>query len=983
MTERVRLPRLLGMSGALVEQARLHPVDMSITFSLRNVSTAQMTLAESDPEVKIHDWMELYTAKGSAGLFRVISVVWTVTRKRVVTLNHAIDTLNDSVWKEQRDFSGTVPEYLAALLAQQTRTWWQLGTCADTAAWKKAGINYNRLSSLLNDLTGERTGYYLAYDFSTTPWKLNFVALPEGVSAQFRLARNISSAVITRDDSEQCNRLYMTWSGKTTEDGVTTLQKEVRVYNNTSSQQRYGVIEKTANVEDDDNADPDAWAAKFLAERAEPMVQITIDGEELEALTGDTWDEYSRGKMALVALPDYGETVTERVYSVTYPDVLGAPTKVKVELNNHLDKFSETLANLKSEVASAGGAAGSAAEAAEIAQENIEAEVRRATGAERSLGQRVTENTEAITLEVTRATEEEGVLSGRITVNYNNITAEVTKRKADDDWLSGRISINADDITEEVTRATAAEETLSGRITINSDAITAEVTRAEGAEETLAGRITVTESNITAEVTNRQNADAALSGRITVNADAISAEVTRAQGAETALSGRLTITESDITTEVTDRTNADNALSSRITQNANSITLQAQTINLKADKTYVDDLVADSITANNAEIWHQVASSITTVTLNATTVNTTTVDATNLRGSNLSVGGGSYSGRAITMGGITSSGSVLSDGGINLDHSHAVTMTESGGSVVVEIGAAQAGNGTATFDIAASQTYRDGVAAARVAGANSVTLSEGSWTSSGSKVITASNGKTVTVSAPSISLSAGSWGSNHKCTVTASSADIPGGAALATLTVDASSQYSAGVTAGANSVTLTDAGWSNGHNVVSASNGQSVTVNLPTITLTGGTTWTSAHKTTVYAETAAVSGSPVATMTVDATGVYNDGYNGGWVTGHSDGYNSGYSEGYDSGYSAGYSAGETDGAGEALAGVTVSHGSWRNGSMTIAANSAAGVQLDTDTVSMPSAATWSVSASVQQHLGITVNINMTAGGYSYYYSTEI
>lgn len=76
---------------------------------------------------------------------------------------------------------------------------------------------------------------------------------------------------------------------------------------------------------------------------------------------------------------------------------------------------------------------------------------------------------------------------------------------------------------------------------------------------------------------------------------------------------------------------------------------------------------------------------------------------------------------------------------------------------------------------------------------------------------------------------------------------------------------------GASSVTLSAAGWSGGSNVVSASNGKSVTVNLPTISLTGGTTWSS-HKTTVYASGGGASGS-LASKEVDATSEYNAGWN--------------------------------------------------------------------------------------------------------------
>lgn len=82
---------------------------------------------------------------------------------------------------------------------------------------------------------------------------------------------------------------------------------------------------------------------------------------------------------------------------------------------------------------------------------------------------------------------------------------------------------------------------------------------------------------------------------------------------------------------------------------------------------------------------------------------------------------------------------------------------------------------------------------------------------------------------------------------------------------------------GAASVTLSAGGWTgpSGTNTVTASNGQSVTVSLPSFTTSGGTSWTSAHQTTVYFSTASVSAA-LASKTVDASSVYSEGYTQGY-----------------------------------------------------------------------------------------------------------
>lgn len=111
------------------------------------------------------------------------------------------------------------------------------------------------------------------------------------------------------------------------------------------------------------------------------------------------------------------------------------------------------------------------------------------------------------------------------------------------------------------------------------------------------------------------------------------------------------------------------------------------------------------------------------------------------------------------------------------------------------------------------------------------------------------------------------------------------GTAVATFlgSADVNFDRAAAVQEGANGVTLSSQGWqSGGRNVVAASNGKSYTVNLPSFSTSGGTTWTSDHKTTVYFSTASVSG-PLASVTVDASSIagdtqaaYNQGYSAGF-----------------------------------------------------------------------------------------------------------
>lgn len=347
----VRRPRLLGSGFA--EQNRLEPSDFSLALPLRDVPSASMTIPD-EINILTHQWMELFTARGSAGLFRVTDIEHGTGGETSVTLRHGIDTLSDDLWPAaQTDYSGTVSGFLGELMSRQTVARWQLGTCEDNANYKKNGINYTRLSDLFAGLINDRNDYYPEYDFSTTPWTINWRALPSAVSAEFRLSRNVESATVSRSDADMCNRLYLSVNTGSVENGVNVNAATYSTYNDTASQEIYGVIARFEDIDTEGVASISDWVNAYFAKRSAPAVQITIDGLELAALTGDTWDEFNRGRMVRAILTDMGETVNERVECVTYPDVLGEPERVEVELANRLDTFTKSMAKVSSTASSA------------------------------------------------------------------------------------------------------------------------------------------------------------------------------------------------------------------------------------------------------------------------------------------------------------------------------------------------------------------------------------------------------------------------------------------------------------------------------------------------------------------------------------------------------------------------------------------------------------------------------------------------------
>ena len=114
--------------------------------------------------------------------------------------------------------------------------------------------------------------------------------------------------------------------------------------------------------------------------------------------------------------------------------------------------------------------------------------------------------------------------------------------------------------------------------------------------------------------------------------------------------------------------------------------------------------------------------------------------------------GTQYYRQAIKMGGVAGSialGYFLGDSttALNLDHYHSISASEgtgaNAGRILITLGAPQASEGSANFNIAATQFYQDGVAAARDEGKAAVTLNDPTWNAISGDL---TSSRTVTVS---------------------------------------------------------------------------------------------------------------------------------------------------------------------------------------------------------------------------------------------
>lgn len=120
----------------------------------------------------------------------------------------------------------------------------------------------------------------------------------------------------------------------------------------------------------------------------------------------------------------------------------------------------------------------------------------------------------------------------------------------------------------------------------------------------------------------------------------------------------------------------------------------------------IESAIAGYLSANELDVSSLVSSSVNTNYLSADSIGADSIST-----GELTIGGTSFTSSSLTMGSVAS-GTIVGPSDINLSHSHAVSV--SGGTVT--LGEVSSSGGS--FNIADTQYYKDGVAAARTSGYN-------------------------------------------------------------------------------------------------------------------------------------------------------------------------------------------------------------------------------------------------------------------------
>lgn len=469
------------------------PVDVSINEEIIPLSHASMTLRSGD-SIPERSYVELFTPNGSAGIYRS-----RVPREGYgdlsvnIELEHAIVEVGDYLFKESLEAELGLSEAFTRAFSHYGGDLWRLGSIPNDMQVILNADHDNVLEVML-DLLEQAPQYYMTFDFSVRPWKINVVQKPMDISAEGRLSRNVKSARISKDDSNLCTRLFM--------EGLPKAENESIGHIDADTIGIYGLVEREiSGSKDYTEAQAMRVAETYLEANKHPRLSVSINGIDFSSITGESIDRIALGKRYRLVVD--GVSTEENITAIAWNSVYNDPMSVTITVAQGEDTIIEFMHNqdkktrkvtkaneeLYWEMTSEDGLlhATISATEKELRTEYTEA----IANTDTKLSTRITQNARSITLEAERASTAEGVLQGKITVEADRITQEVTARKDGEATLQGKITVQADRITAEVTRATTAEGTLSGRITVEANRITNEVTRAIDEERALRGALEV------------------------------------------------------------------------------------------------------------------------------------------------------------------------------------------------------------------------------------------------------------------------------------------------------------------------------------------------------------------------------------------------------------------------------------------------------------------------------------------------------------
>ena len=658
-------------------------------------STATMELGPADPEIPVGSWLlddEPGTGEG---------IVWRTrsadnnfnTETRNITLEHIISTLQDDVlfgehtWE---DIAGAGASDCSAkqaaeyILARQSL--WVLGDFEFTERWPYK-FNGDSLFSALQTVTASCPDAYWEYDLSRIPFRLHVRRISDETTCEMRPGRNIRTIKRVIDRSGMYTRHYPIGKDDLHISGD-YISKNEAIYGKVCK------IETYSGAETEDALR--SWAWERLKRHCEPKVTVTIGGLELSEATGESLDRLTLNRRCRVPLPEFGTTITERIIRIRVTDKVRKKEEVAVTLGNEIPDLAAIVGEVEKEQASGrgGGGRGGMKQAGEDHAWFVDTDEHVGMVAEAIIGHgpdgvdwsRVAEvivDGNGIHNRVTRAEGYMVVLEAKIDLTEEKLRAEFTDVTAS---LRSELEMSAASLRvefENLNNSTRSE------LQITSESLRTEFTNEINSTRS---ELQITSESLRTEFTNEINSTRS---ELQITSESLRTEFTNLNNSTRS---ELEITSQSLRSTIT---NTAEGLQSQIDQNAEAISLRvskgnvATQLSVECGNVSVTggNLTVDGmVTANSVQSAIAQIAALSVIGLNAsgTIKSTTGVEAPDF---NLSGGGALSNAVQQIFDGVA-------DGGrVTFTYSHFAGQ-----------------NGTFSFNIADTQYYQDGVAAALARG---------------------------------------------------------------------------------------------------------------------------------------------------------------------------------------------------------------------------------------------------------------------------
>lgn len=328
----VRNPRWLRAD--FTERARPEPLRLRMVWRLNQPGAALMTLPPGEAPAP-GDWMELYDPEGSAGYWRVRRREDRAGEEAGITLEleHGLALLGDTVLAPGFVTGGEARTDLTRALALQPEPRWTLGSCELPGLWGR-DLSLRTALEALQQILADGGGVCRA-DMTRTPWVLH-AERPAQTLCRCAEGRNLRSAMVTRDASGLCTRLYAYGAqGVTLADG----------YLDSAAAAHYGIrggvlCDRTLTGQNTLLA----AARRELARRDHLRESAVAEAIDLYPETREEADRFALGAPCRLAWGD--AHLTADIVGIERPDLCAAPERVILTLGHPAERLTAVCADI-------------------------------------------------------------------------------------------------------------------------------------------------------------------------------------------------------------------------------------------------------------------------------------------------------------------------------------------------------------------------------------------------------------------------------------------------------------------------------------------------------------------------------------------------------------------------------------------------------------------------------------------------------------